>query len=231
MPRRRWLSLIAVCLLMSPIGFAVGHWSKPTPHHDSGTEQDRVSGALLESKPTRSPDATAYSDVIIENLGQVAFDQAFALLDSAPREALTAWAKRLEGLPVGPRRTAGVTALFKTLAQVATKTAVDLALSMGGHETRWTAIGAISRATPAANLDEVARMYIALNEKKLGLVDLVINWSRSDPAATAQFFSSYGGDVENGDVAQLMTNWAALDPAAAGEWLANNPNRREASVH
>lgn len=168
---------------------------------------------------------------MIENLGQVAFDQALDLLDSAPREALTAWAKRLEGLPVGPRRTAGVTAFFKTLAQVDAKTAVDLALSLNLYEPRWIAIWSISYAAPAANLNEAARMYTALDEKKLALTDFVITWSRSDPAATAQFLSSYGGEVENDDVARLMANWAALDPAAAEEWLVNNPVRRDAAVH
>lgn len=31
MPRRRWRLLIGVCLLVSPIGFAVGRWSRAVP--------------------------------------------------------------------------------------------------------------------------------------------------------------------------------------------------------
>jgi len=168
---------------------------------------------------------------MIENLGQVEFDQALNLLHSAPKEALTAWTKRLEGLPAGPRRTAGITALFKTLAQIDATTAVDLALSLNLREPRWTAIGAICNAIPAANLNEVARMYTALNEKKLGLFGFVFSWSRSDPVATAEFLSNYGGDVENDDVRQLMANWAALDPVAATEWLAKHPVHRDATVY
>lgn len=142
------------------------------------------------------------------------------------------WTKRLEALPVGPRRTAGITAFFKTLAQIDTKTAVDLALNMSRYEPRWTAIGSIANATPAVNLSEVARMYTALHEKKLGLSDLVINWSRADPTATAKFLSGYEGEVDNTDIAQLMASWAALDSTAAIEWLANQPpGRRDEDVY
>jgi hypothetical protein len=172
-----------------------------------------------------------FSKVTIENLGQVEFDHAFGLLRSAPKEALAVWTKRLEGLPVGPRKTAGITAFFKTLAQIDAHTAVDLALSLNLHEPRWTAIGAISNAIPAANLNEVARMFTALNEKKLGLTDLVMSWSRSDPVATAEFLSSYSGEVDNRDVGQLMANWAALDPSAAREWLAKHPVHRDEAVY
>lgn len=232
MPRRRLLILIAGCLLISPIGFAVGHWTGATPRHPGATDQYSVPEAGAGRKPIGSGATTDYSDVLIENLGQVEFDQAFDLLHSAPKEALTAWTKRLEALPVGPRRTAGITAFFKTVAQIDTKTAVDLALSLNRYEPRWTAIGSIGSAAPAANLGEVARMYTELHEKKLGLGNFVIDWSRSDPVATAHFLSSYEGEVDNRDVAQLMANWAALDSAAASEWLASQvPGRRDEDVY
>lgn len=232
MPRRRWLILIAGCLVASPIGFAVGHWTAATRPRPAAIDQHSVSQAIAEIKLAHPGETTTdYSGVTIENLGQVEFSQAFELLHSAPKAALTAWTRRLEGLPVGPRRTAGITAFFKTLAQIDASTAVDLALSMNLREPRWNAIGAISNATPAASLNEVARMYIALNEKKLALTDFVLSWSRSDPVATAEFFSHYGGDVDNDDVRLLMANWAALDPGAATEWLANHPARRDAGVY
>lgn len=173
-----------------------------------------------------------YSAVTIENLGKVEFDQAFGLLRSASKEALIAWTKRLEALPIGPRRKAGITAFFKTLAQIDAATAVDLALRMNGNEPRWTAIGSIANATPATNLREVARMYAQLHEKKLGLGNLITNWSRSDPVATAEFLSNYEGQVDNRDVAELIANWAARDSAAASDWLASQvPGRRDDDVY
>ena len=228
MPRRRWLTLIAVCFVISPISFGVGHWSGALPYHGSAQQNGG-----LEVAPSVKPrdEAKDYSGVLIENLGQVEFDQALDLLESAPKEALATWVKRLEHLPLGPCKTAGINAFFKALSQIDAATAVELALSMKRQDPRWTAIGAVSKAMPAANLSEVARMYTALNEKKLSLADLVWNWSRSDPVATAKFLSNYGGQVDNADVAQLMTNWAALDPAAAQAWLTEHQDRREAGVY
>jgi hypothetical protein len=232
MPRRRWLILIAICLLIAPIGFAVGHWSGSTAGRANIASQNSVSDAGAEKRRTASSETTDYSNVTIENLGQVEFGQAFELIHSAPKEALTSWTKRLEALPVGPRKAAGITAFFKTLAQIDAKTAVDLALSMNRRQARWTAIGSIANAISAADLGEVARMYTTLNEKKLDLSDLVIPWSRVDPRATARFLSGYQGDVDPWNVAELMTSWAALDPEAAKEWLANQaPTRRDENVY
>lgn len=230
MPRRRWLTLFATCLLVSPIGFAVGHWSGAA-REPGAAEQHSVSAADTEHKANGLADANDYSSVLIENLGQVEFDQALDLLQSAPKEALKAWTKRLEQLPAGPRKTAGITAFFKALSQIDASTAVDLALSLSLQDSRWTAIWSVSSAAPAADLDEVAQMFTALNEKKLSLTDLVLNWSRSDPVATAKFLSRYTGDVDNRDVGYLMENWAALDPAEAREWLANHPVHRDEDVY
>src|SRR5437868_10867577 len=131
MQPRTLLILTVLCCLVAPIGFAVGRWSQSTPRVlDLQSPKSSVSTATTSQKAGPFPnDSANFSAVTIENLGQVEFDQAFGLLQSAPKEALTAWTKRLEALPVGPRRTAGLTAFFKTLAQIDTKTAVDLALS------------------------------------------------------------------------------------------------------
>jgi hypothetical protein len=75
-------------------------------------------------------------------------------------------------------------------------------------------------------------MYAELHEKKLGIGSLITNWSRSDPVETAHFLSSYEGEVDNRDVAELMANWAARDPAAASDWLASQaPGRRDEDVY
>jgi hypothetical protein len=235
MPSRTSLALAGFCCLIAPIGFALGRWSgsTTTPATVASARESPASTARISERAGRPATEPAnYSTVAIENLGEVEFDQAFSLLQSVPKEALTVWAKRLEALPVGPRKTAGITAFFKTLAQMDTRTAVDLALSLERYEARWTAVGSIGNATPAANLGEVARMYTALHEKKLGLSDLIINWSRADPAATAEFLAGYEGDVDNKDIEQLMANWAALDSAAASRWLENQvAGRRDEDVY
>lgn len=174
-----------------------------------------------------------FSSVTIENLGNVEFDQAFELLRTAPKEALAAWTKRLENLPLTPRKTAAISMFFRTLAQIDTKAAVDLALNIHKADPRWTAIRAVDVAAPSGNLPEVARMYSALSEAKLAVVgDLIGRWSMTDPEATAQFLASYPGKVTNDEIARFVGNWAALDPAAATQWLdETDPSRRCAQVY
>lgn len=233
MERRSWLILFAICLLMAPITFALGRWSRLARQSSNAEQTHFASESRSSGETQRTSEATDFAKVTIENLGEVEFDQVFELLHSAPKEALVSWTKRLEALPVAPRKTAAIKAFFKTLAQIDAKTAVDLALGMDRADPRWTAIGAVAVAAPAANLSEVARMYTALDERKQPIVgDLIASWSATDPEATAHFISSYPGKVENGDIASFMFNWAALDPAAATAWLVNaDANRRDPVVY
>jgi len=121
---------------------------------------------------------------------------------------------------VTPRKTAAISVFFKTLAQIDTKAAVDLALSMERADPRWMAVGAVDVAAPLANLPEVARMYTAINETRQALAgELIAKWSMIDPEATARFLASYPGKVTNDEIARFIGNWVALDPAAATQWL------------
>lgn len=233
MKRRRWLLLFSICLVVAAITFELGRWSAAEQHRSNAEQMRSISEPRSSGEAREASAATDFAKVKIENLGEVEFDGAYELLRSAPKEALTAWTKRLEGLPVAPRKTAAINVFFKTLAQIDTKTAVDLALSIDRADPRWAAIGAVAVATPAANLSEVARMYTTINETKLSVAgDLISRWSATDPEATARFLASYPGKVENNDIAAFMWNWAALDPAAATEWLAKaEASRRDPVVY
>lgn len=225
--------LFAICLLVAPITFAIGRWSRSARPNSNIDETRFASEVQILHEPQRTSDAIDFTNVTIENLGEVEFDQAYELLRSAPKEALLSWTKRLEELPVAPRKTAAIKAFFKTLAQIDARTAVDLALGMERTDPRWTAIGAVSVATPAADLSEVARMYTTLNENKFAVVgELIARWSATDPEATARFLASYSGKVPNDEIAAFLWNWAALDPAAATAWLVNtDANRRDPGVY
>ena len=218
---------LALGLLVGPVCFCFGRWTRPAaaPARTVSTE---VSSRIATAEPPRAQtnDRSELAKVTIENLGGVEFEHAYELLRSAPREALINWTRRLERLPQGPRRSAGIEAFFKTLAQIEARTAVDLALTMERHEPRWGAFGAIARATPASDLREVARMYTVLNEKKLSVGGLVHAWSLSDPVSTAEWIASYPGEIANDEIASLMSNWAAVDPAAARQWLATAGGHR-----
>ena len=235
MPSRTSLLLAAFCCLIAPIGFAVGRWSGSGPRAlatQLPTSSVSISPTSQKLGPTEN-DSANYSAVTIENLGQVEFDQAFELIRSAPKEALTAWTKRLEALPLAPRKTAAVNMFFKTIAQIDTRTAVDLALALDRNDPRWTAIKAVAVAAPYSNLDEVARMYSTIGPTSQSIAgDFIAKWSTVDPEATARFLAAYPGKVENRDVEPLVANWAAVDPDAAQDWLAKgDASRRDASMY
>ncbi len=230
MGRRHWLISIASCLVIAPIAFALGRWSgwakhPPIPtHYDSG---------MASPKNAYRAEEKDFKRVAIENLGQVEFEQAYELIHTAPKPALIAWAKRLEAMPFTPRKTSAISVFFRTLAQVDTKAAVEVALAMERSDPRWTAVGAIVAAAPAANLGDVARIYTTLHEEGIAITgELVARWSAIDPNATARFLATYPGKVTNDDLVPFVWNWAALDPTAATAWLANaEPKRRDPSVY
>ncbi len=215
----RWF--IAVCLALAGAFFWLGRWAASTAEK-SGTEE-RPTVSAESPVGNRSIGASAKDDfarVRIENLGQVGFDHAYELIQSASEEALAGWTRRLEALPAGPQRTAGLTAFFRTLAQIDSRKAVDLALGMERTSARWNAVDAITVATSASDLGEVARLYSALNEKGPDGADLVATWSRTDPVRAAAWAAGYPGGVQDYGLAALMANWGALDPVGAGRWLA-----------
>jgi hypothetical protein len=232
MQPRASLILGAICCVVVPMGFALGRWSGSTAATVGGrpSESSPSSDRSLPQAGPAAKDSADFSAVTIENLGQVEFDHAFEMLRTAPKEALIAWTKRLEALPISPRHTAAITLFFKTVAQIDTKVAVDLALSIERAEPRWTAIGAIDVGAPLANLSEVARMYSGIDPMGQALVgSLISRWSLTDPEATARFLAAYSGTVTNEELAPFLGNWAARDPAAAMQWLANADAKRRSS--
>src|SRR5438067_455004 len=107
--RSCWI-LFGICLLVAPITFALGRWSQAA-RPASNAERTRFASEPRSSREAqRAKEARDFARVTIENLGEVEFDQAYELLRSAPKEALLGWTKRLEGLPVAPRKTAAITA-------------------------------------------------------------------------------------------------------------------------
>ena len=220
MERRALLVLTATSVAIALMGFAAGRQSVRT------TDKVRVAGVNspageLRRRSIREEEIADLSKVTIENLGQVEFEQAYGLLQAAPREVLSDWTKRLEALPVGPRKTAAITAFFKTLAQLDAKTAVDLALTLTRREPRATAASAINAATPASSLSEVARLLTSVKSEgvPLSATELIEEWSWTDPVSTSQFVASHPEMANEVSLSLLLGNWAEVDPAAAKAWL------------
>jgi hypothetical protein len=222
MERPALLFLSATTVAIALVGFAAGRQSVGKTDTVGGRGPGGESPAgELRPRSTRDDEIADLSKVTIENLGQVEFEQAYDLLQAAPREVLSGWTRRLEALPVGPRKTAAITAFFKTLAQLDAKTAVDLALSLTRREPRATATSAIKAATPASSLAEVARLLSSVKPENArdSAIDLIVNWSCTDPVSTSQFVASHPEMADEVGLALLLGNWAALDPGAAKAWL------------
>jgi hypothetical protein len=218
MERPALLFLSATTVAISLLGFAAGRQSVGTITTVRAPGGDSPAGELRR-RSIREEEIADLSKVTIENVGQVEFEQAYRLLKAAPPEVLSDWTRRLEALPVGPRKTAAITAFFKTLAQLDAKTAVDLALTLTRREPRATAASAISGATPASSLAEVARLLASGKVETRSATSLIENWSCTDPVSTSQFVESHPAMTDEIDLALLLGNWAELDPAAAKAWL------------
>jgi hypothetical protein len=222
MERPALLFLSATTVAISLLGFAVGRQSVGTTDTVRAPGVNSPAGELRR-RSVREEEMADLSKVTIENLGQVEFEQAYRLLQAAPREVLSDWTKRLEALPAGPRKTAAITTFFKTFAQLDAKTAVDLALTLTRREPRATATSAINAATPASSLAEVARLLASVKLDKMSVpgsaIDLIAYWSCTDPVSTSQFVASHPEMSDETGLGILLGNWAALDPAAAKAWL------------
>jgi hypothetical protein len=233
MERRALLILSATAIAIALLGFAAGRQGAETTDtvRASGVNS---SGGELRRRSIREEEIADLSKVTIENVGQVEFEQAYRLLQAAPREVLSDWTRRLEALPVGPRKTAAITTFFKTLAQLDAKTAVDLALTLTRREPRATATSAIKAATPASSLAEVARLLtsVKLEGMQVYATGLIENWSWTDPVSTSQFVASHPEIADETGLSLLLSNWAALDPAAAKAWLDQlDASRRDPGVY
>lgn len=232
MERKPLLALVAATTVVGLIAFQVGRQSAPSGDDKGSNNASVVMHSASSSHSQGETEEADLAKVTIENIGQVAFDQAYELLRGASPEALRGWVTKLESLPSGPRKTAAIKAFYKIMAQVDPKTAVDLALSLGNRPVRATAARAIQGAAPPSGFPEVARLLIALNVRGLSVIDLVLDWSRFDPVSASKFAVSHPAEVNSNALELLLTNWAATDPAAAKVWLDNlDPNRRDPDVY
>lgn len=233
MERPALLFLSATTVALALLGFAAGRQTTGTTDtvRARGPGAESAAGELRRSS-VHPEEIGDLSKVTIENLGQVEFEQAYGLLQTAPREVLSDWTRRLEALPVGPRKTAAITAFFKTLAQLDARTAVDLALTLTRREPLTAAVAAIKATTPASGFGEVARLLASAKLERVSATELIEKWSWTDPVSASQFVASHPEMADESGLGLLLGNWASLDPAAAKDWLERlDASRREPRVY
>lgn len=224
------------CLALIGVGlmsFGAGRWTAPGRRggETARTTIASASSNLAQSKPAAEIEARDSSAITIENLGEVDSEQAWALLRTAPKETLKQWTIRLQALPTSPHKAAGITAFFKALSQIDTALAVELASSMDRSEPRSTALSAVIKAAPLANLPALANLYRGAGPEDGDRFSFLGQWSLSDPARAAEFVASVPGDSEKYEIGVVASNWAAIDPGAARGWLETlAPERRDEEV-
>ena len=213
-------ALIAAVIIVAAAGFQAGA-------RLSRSSADQADAEATVAAETRAGTAAAndnleqrdFARVTIENVDQLAFEQAYDLLRSAPRPALELWAKRLEQLPASPRKSAAVAAFYKTVVQVDAATAVDLVLQTMRRDTRGDAVAAVQATVAPADYPEIGRMLSKLGVHAEGFYGLLGDWSQCDPESASKFAESHLDQIGNGAIAGLVANWAQIDPSAAKAWL------------
>lgn len=231
MPRASVYALLAATLALSVLAFDIGRRTAEPRSTDTATLETHASASVREPDPL-SADSRDLSKVAIENIAQVDFRHAYDLMRSASPEVLAQWAARLDHLPASPRTTAAILSFYKTLALLDTKAAVDLVLSSSRRDTRQTAQNAIQAAAPATSLAEVGRMLVALQAGGMAMVELVHEWSGSDPVSASKFVDAHPALVNSNARQLLLFNWAVVDPAAAKDWLQSlDPALRRVDVY
>jgi hypothetical protein len=232
MERKAIAGISAITLAVAIAAFEAGRMSSPAAPSTRRLVEHRDFDQAASGRNASRIEERDFSKVTIENIGEVNFDQAYELLRSATPETLTQWSERLDALPTGPQKMAAIATFYKTLAQLDTTTAVDLALKLTRREARWAAFGAVHAAAPASEMRHVARMETSGNLKGLSLTDFVWTWSRIDPVSASELVTALPDTVDNYGRSTLLANWASMDPGAAKTWLDNlDPKQRDDYVY
>ncbi len=235
MLRLSYIALAAATLLIAVLAFAVGRSSRGFIEDSRSIASDIRDGAgHLPSSEMSGSKADDLAKATIENIGQVEFDRGYRLLRAASPKTLAQWTARLEAMPTSPRKTAGIASFFRILAQVDTKTAVELALKLRGREARAVASTALAGATPEANVTELTHLIAESGPNVLGNEwgELIVRWSMTDPVSAANFAAKHlGAKTDSYWLGSMLENWAAVDPGAAQTWLEKlAPEQRDATA-
>ncbi len=167
----------------------------------------------------------------MRNVATVPFSQLYDILRSASPEQIAAWARELEQMPEGPRRTAAVTSFYKSLIQVDPAAAIKAIHEALNLNVRDAAIEALLKTAPESIWGDIAGMFLHLR-KPVNInsrEDVIWRWSMVDPGAAAHFIEAHPEKDEKGEDGRLwalLANWGEIDPAAAKAWLEEDAARQ-----
>ena len=116
----------------------------------------------------------------MRNIGTVPFTELYDILRVATPEQLSGWAKELEEMPEGPRRTAAVTGFYKSLIQVNPAAALEALERIRNKSLQENAAIAVLETAPESIWGEIAETFERIPFPYYSWESPIENWSRVD---------------------------------------------------
>lgn len=213
-------------------GFQLGRQSVNLP---GGTSAIATRGSEVKEETSnealRQEQTESLRHATMRNIATVPFTQLYDILRIATPEQLASWAEELEAMPEGPRRTASVTAFYKSLIQINPAAALDALERIRNKSLQETAAIAVLETAPESIWGNIVEAFERIPYPRDSWESPLENWSRVDPVAVSHFIETHpkerGVDDEEDDrVTTLLWEWARMDPAAAKEWMEADPARQ-----
>lgn len=167
----------------------------------------------------------------VPDLAALPFVETYRILKSASPDTVRSYCNQLEQLPLGPSRTAALTAFFKTLIQANPVLSKDIIVGLK-KDDRWLPMFAIREAATPRGMETVADVMLSFDRIEISgcsydlLRDSLDEWGKNDPLALKRFLETHRDKDVDGYFDKLVLNWAAYDPEAAQEWMAKEIEKR-----
>jgi hypothetical protein len=173
----------------------------------------------------------ARDKITIRNIATVPFSELYDVLKAASREQLLALAHDLEQMAEGPRRTAAITAFYKSLVQIDPAIALAAVAQIKDKWIQQQAASALLTTAPESIWGDLAEFFETIPFPRDSWENPIRNWSRVDPVAVSHFIENHPkklakDEPEDDRVITLLGEWAEIDPSAAKEWLDADPSRQ-----
>jgi len=185
---------------------------------------------IIDNASASAPSSPSLSEHV-PDIARLPFVETYRILKSASPEMVRSYCNQLEQLPLGPSRTAALSAFFKTLIQTNPLLTKDLILELK-KDDRWLPLSAIREAATPRGMEAVADVLLSFDRSEISgcsydlLRDSLDEWGKNDPLALKQFLETHRGQDVGRYFDKLVLNWAAYDPEAAREWMAIEIEKR-----
>jgi hypothetical protein len=220
---------VSAILCVAGLSFAAGRVI--TTLGQTQAPRSQASAPLVDKASTSAPSPPAPLPEQVPDIAGLPFVETYRILKSASPKTVRSYCDQLEQLPLGPSRTAALSAFFKTLIQANPALTKDLILGLK-KDDRWVPMFAIREAATPRGMETVADVLLSFDRGEISgcsydlLRETLDEWGKNDPLALKQFLETHRDkDVER-YFDKLVFNWAAYDPEAAREWMAKEIEKR-----